>query len=580
VSRSTLSANVSSKKNFYTCTENNYTGDPYIKLMVNSSSSVTYSWTGPQNFRANTKDISRMYYPGYYECTITNADGCTIKVGETICCCRSDVKTTNGAPAPNACWYKNEVPDIRLNIDDYQSPDTRTSKNGFIAVSYTGSTGGAAYNWTGPNGPISGGNYLSNLGPGRYCVTISDGCSEASICITLVACDESNLSINGTVGNTCNVKNSDYGTIVLNMTGGTSPYTYLWSTGSKSKDIGNLKAGQYCVTVRDKSGCYTNKCFNIGVQNETSFNTTKPCGTQYQCNNQPTRFVPYNGNLIPDRYGCNNLDFICPLTGGVTESTTLPYLGYELDISSCGIYGLCPNSFDSELVRSGFRFTHYDYLPICGNCTQCYAFEVCEIDNRSYLIDYYPVGDSNCRGSGLISTPVGDCELRVNEAIFLLKSKSDSLKNDIFILPIGVSDTLKRTEYKKIIDSLVYANKMVPFYEIPLEKELKEFILKENCHSSEIIKKKINSTENSLITISPNPFDNELKIKIQSAIVDEIRVHINNSLGKQVYSKLYTLNAEENVININTDNFSNGIYFITIYNNINELIYSTKIIKQ
>lgn len=49
--------------------------------------------------------------------------------------------------------------------------------------------------------------------------------------------------------------NTSTGFIKAKASGGTKPYTYLWSTGSTNDEINNLPAGIYTVTITDANGC-------------------------------------------------------------------------------------------------------------------------------------------------------------------------------------------------------------------------------------------------------------------------------------------------------------------------------------
>ncbi|MEB2342817.1 MAG: hypothetical protein OZ932_12535, partial [Flavobacteriia bacterium] len=119
--------------------------------------------------------------------------------------------------------------------------------DGSITASSTG-TGPFTYSWS--NG--STGATISGLAPGDYTVTVTDvsGC-QATQTFTVTEPAVLGGSIAG-VNATCN--NSD-GSATMNATGGTSPYSYLWSNGGTTATINNLAAGTYSVVVTDAHSC-------------------------------------------------------------------------------------------------------------------------------------------------------------------------------------------------------------------------------------------------------------------------------------------------------------------------------------
>ena len=60
---------------------------------------------------------------------------------------------------------------------------------------------------------------------------------------------------------------SNDGSMTLIITGGTAPYSYLWSNGAITEDIGNLSAGNYSVVITDFNGCLLNSSFTITEPN-------------------------------------------------------------------------------------------------------------------------------------------------------------------------------------------------------------------------------------------------------------------------------------------------------------------------
>lgn len=90
---------------------------------------------------------------------------------------------------------------------------------------------------------------------------------------------DKSIHIQGTVGNETVINASD-GTLSVSASGGTPPYTYLWSPGGQtSASISGLSAGTYSVTVRDAEGCDATAEFIIytnGVQYPVPCNTEDP----------------------------------------------------------------------------------------------------------------------------------------------------------------------------------------------------------------------------------------------------------------------------------------------------------------
>jgi gliding motility-associated-like protein len=56
------------------------------------------------------------------------------------------------------------------------------------------------------------------------------------------------------------------GALNLTASGGTAPYTYLWSNGAKTKNLTNVPGGNYTVTITDSRGCQGIRTFTVPVE--------------------------------------------------------------------------------------------------------------------------------------------------------------------------------------------------------------------------------------------------------------------------------------------------------------------------
>jgi gliding motility-associated-like protein len=139
------------------------------------------------------------------------------------------------------------------------------SNNGSIAISVTGgipfSTGNPyTFSWTGPNGFTSTDKDISNLKPGGYNLRVIDN-GNCPFSKTYYVNEPGLFQFSGNKNDiTCFGLNN--GTINLSTTGGTQPYTYVWTkdgnpyaatTGSPN----NLAPGVYGVTITEVNKCNT-----------------------------------------------------------------------------------------------------------------------------------------------------------------------------------------------------------------------------------------------------------------------------------------------------------------------------------
>lgn len=190
--------------------------------------------------------------PGDYSVSVTDAFGCfafleDVKVPDTM-----EVMQLNIDPG----FFGG------LNCDEY-------GNEGGVRVLITGGFAPYQYNWSnGLNGSTSNQSFeVTGLAEGFYSVTVTDeaGCTQViqNHFVDPPAPIQANAPGSAIGDVTC--KGGSDGSIVLNVTGGFSPYFFVW-TDSEGEVVSNdqsptgLPAGTYDVLVFDANGC--NGSFN------------------------------------------------------------------------------------------------------------------------------------------------------------------------------------------------------------------------------------------------------------------------------------------------------------------------------
>ncbi len=125
------------------------------------------------------------------------------------------------------------------------------NNDGWATVSASSGTPPYSYLWN--TTPSQSNPTATNLGPGSYTVTVEDnvGCSTTAN-ITIGQPAGLSLSI---IAPPIDCYGGTNGDAYANISGGTFPYTFIWSDLQSTQTASNLSAGTYSVTVTDLNGC-------------------------------------------------------------------------------------------------------------------------------------------------------------------------------------------------------------------------------------------------------------------------------------------------------------------------------------
>ncbi|MBK8556398.1 MAG: SprB repeat-containing protein [Lewinellaceae bacterium] len=193
-----------------------------IDLSVSGGvSPYTYNWgVGQPTMQDRTGLVA-----GTYSVTVTDANGCTKTTSATI----------------------TQPTELALNTTVANS--TCGNANGSINLSVAGGTPGYTFLWS--NGSTT--EDQSGLLAGTYTVVVTDshGCTKS----TSATVNNIGGPALSTTTTPVNCYGDSNGAIDLVVTGGTTPYAYLWSNGYSGQDPSGLVAGTYTVTVTDANAC-------------------------------------------------------------------------------------------------------------------------------------------------------------------------------------------------------------------------------------------------------------------------------------------------------------------------------------
>ncbi|AUP77876.1 T9SS type A sorting domain-containing protein [Flavivirga eckloniae] len=260
--------------------------------VTGGTSPYTYAWSNG----ATTSSITDVA-AGIYEVTVTDDNGCTTTASTTI-------------TQPTA---------LHANIGDQTNVKCNGGTTGSATASVTGGTSPYTYAWS--NGATT--SSITDVAAGIYEVTVTDdnGCTTtASTTITQPT------ALHANIGDQTNVKcnGGTTGSATASVTGGTSPYTYLWNNGATTASIVGVAAGIYEVTVTDDNGCTTTA--STTITQPTALHANIGTQTNVKCYGGTTgsATISVTGGTLPYTYLWNNTATtasIVDVAAGVYEVT-------------------------------------------------------------------------------------------------------------------------------------------------------------------------------------------------------------------------------------------------------------------
>ncbi len=206
-----------------------------VECFGTADGSITVTATGgtlPYSYNrgagAQASNVLSGLSAGIYLVTVTDGNGCTVSVTETVL-----EPTALSATA------------VQDSVECFGGAD------GSITVTATGGTLPYSYN-RGSGAQAS--NVFNNLAAGAYIITVTDG-NSCTFSVNQAVLQPAQLNSTATQ-DSVNCFGGNDGSITVNTTGGTLPYSYNRGTGAQASNIfSSLTAGTYTITVTDGNAC-------------------------------------------------------------------------------------------------------------------------------------------------------------------------------------------------------------------------------------------------------------------------------------------------------------------------------------
>ena len=204
---------------------------------------LTYNWTPGNPIGDGTASVTNLS-AGSYNCTITDANGCTASQSITIT-----------QPTVLAATLSSQT-----NVSCF------AGTNGAASILVSGGTTAYSFNWTPGNPTGDGTANVTGLTAGTWTCSITDanGCI-ASQTVTITQPNALVSTISSQTNVSCFAGTNGAASILVS--GGTTAYSYNWTPGNPTGDgtanVTGLTAGTWTCSITDANGCIASQTVTI-----------------------------------------------------------------------------------------------------------------------------------------------------------------------------------------------------------------------------------------------------------------------------------------------------------------------------
>jgi len=269
---------------------------------------LSYSWN---TIPVQTATTATALATGTYNATVTDANGCQAVVPVVI----------------------TEPTEIVISISSQTNIACYGDSTGSVTVSASGGTGTFSYSWD--TNPVQSSATVTGVPAGTYQVTVTDANSCSKVKSVTITQPAALLISSIAISNNVSCYGFDDGAATVQVSGGTTPYSYLWNTVpvQNSATAVGLTSGNYTVLVTDVNGCTSSSSVSINEPTPISGVITAQINVRCRGDNTGSATVAASGGTGVYSYSWNTALVQTSATAvGLSAGT---YLASIMDSNGC-----------------------------------------------------------------------------------------------------------------------------------------------------------------------------------------------------------------------------------------------------